>query len=73
MLSLALGREGRHTRTMALSDSPEFWRSRAEETRTVAERLTDQQAKQSMFRAADEYERLAVRAESRLANVPPPK
>jgi hypothetical protein len=42
---------------------PEHWRSRAEEVRTLAEDMTDQQARESLLRIVQEYERLAERAE----------
>jgi hypothetical protein len=51
-------------------DNPEHWRSRAEEARSVAEQLDDDQARQSMLRIAEEYERLALRAEHRRKRPP---
>lgn len=42
-----------------LIDDPEFWRSRAEEVRVIAEELKDADAKSIMNRIADDYERLA--------------
>jgi hypothetical protein len=48
-----------------LIDDPEFWRSRAEEVRTIAEEMKDRHGKTIMNRIADDYERLAQHAEQR--------
>ena len=48
-----------------LVDDPEFWRSRAEEVRVIAEDLKDADAKTIMNRIADDYERLAKYAQQR--------
>ena len=47
----------------SLLDDPEHWRSRAEEARSVAEQLSDPEAKRTMLRIATEYELLAEQAE----------
>jgi len=46
-------------------NDPEHWRRRAEETRTIAEQMSDLQSKDAMLRIAKDYERLAERAEQR--------
>jgi hypothetical protein len=46
---------------------PEHWRSRAVEARAIADGLTDPDAKCSMLKIAEEYERLAERAGQRAA------
>jgi hypothetical protein len=52
-------------------DDPKHWRDRAKEVRAHAEQMTDRDAKQEMFRIAEDYEKLAKRAEERLAKEPP--
>ena len=48
-----------------LLDDAEHWLSRAEETRTIAEIMTDVEARRIMFDIAEEYDRLAERAVER--------
>ena len=50
---------------------PKHWRERAEEARTIAEKMDDPVARQSMLRIAEEYELLAIRAETRASGVEP--
>ena len=47
------------------SRNPQHWRARAEEARTVAESLGDLNCKRMMLEVAEDYERLAQRAEER--------
>jgi hypothetical protein len=54
-----------------LLDDAEHWWSRAEEARTIAEIMTDPEARQIMFDIADGYDRLAERAAERIANGTP--
>jgi hypothetical protein len=53
-------------------NDPEHWRKRAEESRARAEQMSDGgDAKQMMLGIAEDYEKLAKRAEERLAKGPP--
>jgi hypothetical protein len=54
-----------------LLDDAEHWWSRAEETRTIAEIMTDAEAKRIMFDIAEGYDRLAERAAERTGNSEP--
>jgi hypothetical protein len=38
---------------------PQYWRLRAEETRTLAEQMTIQECKEKMLRIAEDYEAMA--------------
>jgi hypothetical protein len=44
---------------------PEHWRRRAAELHNLASGMQDENAKQQMLRSAEDYERLAKRAEER--------
>ena len=46
-------------------NEPDHWRARAEEARILANQMNDAEAKVAMLRIAEEYERLAQRAEAR--------
>jgi hypothetical protein len=48
-----------------LLDDVEHWWSRAEETRTIAEIMTDPEARRIMFDIAEGYDRLAERVVER--------
>ena len=52
-------------------DDPKHWRERAEEARARVEQMIDRDAKEAMLRIAEDYEKLAKRAEERLAKRPP--
>ena len=46
-------------------NEPEHWLARAEEARILANQMNDAEAKVAMLRIAEDYERLAQRAEGR--------
>jgi hypothetical protein len=48
-----------------LADDPEHWRLRGEELRVVAEDILDPKSRTILLRIADDYEKLAQRAEQR--------
>jgi hypothetical protein len=47
---------------------PEHWRFRAQETRTVADQMTHEEARAIMRRIANDYDRLAKLVEEQLAD-----
>jgi hypothetical protein len=46
-------------------NDPQHWRDRAKEARALADQINDAEAKAAMLRIAEDYERLAKRAEAR--------
>ena len=52
--------------------SPEYWRKRADEARSIADQILDPEAKAAMLLVALRYEKLAKRAEAAAAK-PSPK
>jgi predicted Rossmann-fold nucleotide-binding protein len=46
-------------------DDPQHWRDSANEIRALVNDVKDEASKQKMLRIADDYERLAKRAEDR--------
>jgi hypothetical protein len=53
-------------------NSPAHWRKRAEETRRLANQLSDPVAKQTVMEIAQSYDELAAMAETRALGKPPP-
>lgn len=47
-------------------NDPKHWQERAEEARAMAEQLTDEKSRDAMLRIANDYDKLAERAEVRL-------
>ena len=47
-------------------NDPEHWRQRAEESRVLAQQMSDETSKKMMLKIADDYEKLAARAVARL-------
>jgi len=47
-------------------NDPDHWRQRAEESRILAEQMSDEAEKKMMLGIADDYDELAVRAAQRL-------
>jgi hypothetical protein len=47
-------------------NDPSHWHQRAEESRVLAEQMSDETAKKMMLRIADDYEMLAARASVRI-------
>jgi hypothetical protein len=52
-----------------LLNNPAHWHLRAQEARLLAAQLEDVEAKAATLRIADEYDRLAVRAQQRMAEL----
>ena len=50
-------------------NNPDHWRHRAEEARVLAEQMSDEIARKTMLKIADDYDKLAVRAALRLNDV----
>jgi hypothetical protein len=46
-------------------NEPDHWRARAEEARVLANQMNDSESRDAMLRIAEDYERLAKRAEDR--------
>jgi hypothetical protein len=51
--------------SIARINDPAYWRSRAEEARTIAEQMTDSDAVSTMLKVAEQYQELAQKAERR--------
>jgi hypothetical protein len=51
--------------TLHITNNPEYWRERAEEARAIAVQMLDARSKSIMLGIAQNYEKLAARAEQR--------
>jgi hypothetical protein len=51
--------------TTGLLDNPEYWRTRAEEARKIAESLHDPNSREMMLGFAKDYERIAAQVEDK--------
>jgi hypothetical protein len=51
--------------TLHMTNNPEYWRKRAEEARAIAVQMLDAHTKSIMLGIAQNYEKLAARAEQR--------
>jgi hypothetical protein len=51
-------------------NNPEYWLQRAKEMRTLAEDVADGAARQKMLRVAEDYDKLAKRADARSKGTP---
>ena len=52
--------------SMSKVSDPQHWHRRAEEAGTLADQLTDPEAKRKMLKIAEDYEKLTIRAVQRL-------
>jgi hypothetical protein len=56
---------------ISFTNDSEYWRTRAEEARTLADKMSDEESKQAMLRIASDYDRLAERAALRAQGASP--
>jgi hypothetical protein len=56
---------------MSIFNDAEHWRTRAREARMQAEQMQDEESKRAMLGIAAGYDRLAERADMRVAKDPP--
>ena len=57
----------------SIANDPKHWRMRAEEARALADKMSDQLSKEMMLGIAEDYDRLAERAEERAKRSPQSK
>ena len=50
-------------------DDPDYWRNRAEEAHAIAVQMVDAHTKATMLAIAQDYEKLAKRAEQRAVKI----
>jgi hypothetical protein len=53
------------------TSDPKYWRDKAEEACAMAAQMSDQEARSMMLRIAENYEKVAKRAEKRAAGLLP--
>ena len=53
----------------SIVNDPKHWRMRAEEARALADKMSDQLSKEMMLGIAEDYDRLAERAEERAKRI----
>ena len=58
---------------LTLLNNPAYWQLRADETRLLAEHLIDPEARATILKIAEEYDRLALRALTRMQEERVPK
>ena len=54
----------------SFANDPKHWRARADEARKLADDMNDPQSKEMMLGIAEDYDRLAERAEKRSQGLP---
>jgi hypothetical protein len=64
-------RRGSNLISLYSINDPKHWLDRAKEARALAEQMDDPEAKRTMLKNADDYERLAQRAGERAAGRSP--
>ena len=57
----------------SIANDPKHWRMRAKEARALADKMSDQLSKEMMLGIAEDYDRLAERAEERAKRSPQSK
>ena len=57
--------DNQNSKSGTFINDPAHWRDRAQQMRVLAEDMNDEYSKAAMLRIAEEYERLAKRAEQR--------
>jgi hypothetical protein len=58
--------------TPSFIHDPMHWRRRAEEARVIANQMSEPEARRMMLKTADDYEKLAKRAEQRVSQTSGP-
>jgi hypothetical protein len=53
-------------------NDPSHWRNRADETRELAKRVSDDEARKKLSKLATEFDRIALRVEDRMSKARAP-